>query len=126
MFPWIIVSVFTLRPFDLKDAVAEPLAINGDTTDGTFVNLLPSPWKEPEKDPLNSSKDSFFANPLLPSESETIIAGFVNNDAEKSGTPKFGSAWDKSQNWYLSDVTFFGLTTLTLPVNRLLIAISSC
>ena len=112
--------VFIFKFPSTKDAVPEPDAIKGAT--GKFVKLEPLPWNEPEKEPEISSKLIVLANPLLPWSSETTIAGFVKSEAEKLGTPKFGSAWDKSKNWYLSDVTFFGLTTLTLPVNRLLIA----
>ena len=84
---------------------------------------------EPVNEPVNApealSKSKLLTNPLLPWSSETTIAGLVKSDAEKSGTPKLGSACDKSKNWYLSAVTFLGFVTLTLPVNRLLIAIST-
>ena len=123
-FPWTLVFVFTTKFPSTKEAVAEPLAINVDA--GKLNNSEPSPVNEPVKEPVNFavtlSKSKLLTNPLLPWSSETTIAGFVNSEAEKLGTPKFGSAWDISKNWYLSDVTFFGFTTLTLPVNRLLIA----
>ena len=91
------------------DAVAEPLAIL--VTSGKLTNLEPSPInepvKEPEKLPLKSvalpvnepvncpvtlSKSKLLTNPLLPWSSDTTIAGEPESDAEKLGTPKFGSA----------------------------------
>ena len=135
-----MVSTFICNPkFGEIDAVAEPLAILGATTAGTFTNWEPSPENLPINEPLNEPERSpiplnedvislntiFCANPLLPSLSETKIAGFDSNDAENDGTPKFGSTWDKSTNSYLSDVTFLGPFNRTLPLNRLLIAIST-
>ena len=77
----------------LKDAVAEPLAIN--VAAGKLNNSEPSPVNEPVKEPVNFaftlSKSRLLTNPLLPWSSETTIAGFVNSEAEKLGTPKFGS-----------------------------------
>ena len=73
--------------------------------------------------PVTLSKSKLRTNPLLPWSSDTTIAGLPLNDALKSGTPKLGSAWDKSKNWYLSGETSLGLTTLTLPLNKLLLAI---
>ena len=55
------------------------------------------PLNEPERSaiPLNEDVISlntiFCANPLFPSLSVTKIAGFDTKDAEKDGTPKFGS-----------------------------------
>ena len=137
--PWITALVFTTNEVPLKDAVWEPLAINGATTDGTFTKPLPSPTKLPKNEPLNEPERSaiplnedvisfntiFCANPLLPSLSVIKIAGLDSKDAENEGTPKFGSTWDKSTNSYLSDVTFLGPFNRTLPLNRLLIAIST-
>ena len=127
--------MFTTKELSIKDAVCEPLAINGATTDGTLIKPLPSPTKEPLNEPERSAiplnedvisfNTIFWANPLLPSLSVTNIAGLESKDAENEGTPKFGSTWDKSTNSYLSDVTFLGPFNRTLPLNRLLIAIST-
>ena len=96
----------------IKEAVAEPLAIK--VASGRFLNPLPSPLNEPEKEPekepvklpLNDvalpvkepvncpvtlSKSKLLTNPLLPWSSETTIAGEPESEAEKFGTPKFGS-----------------------------------
>ena len=135
MLPSITAFVLTTNEVPSKDADCEPLAINGATTDGTFIKPLPSPKKAPLNEPVKSAvplKDDVIVvntksltNPLLPSLSETTMAGFVFKDAENVGTPKFGSTWDKSTNSYLSDVTFFGPFNRTRPLNRLLIAIST-
>ena len=137
--PKIVVLVFTTKSPSTKDAVELPLAIR--VAAGRLTNSEPSPTNEPVKDPvkdpdnsllplnepvncpLTLSKSKLLTNPLLPSLSDTTIAGLPLSDALKSGTPKLGSAWDKSKNWYLSLETSLGLTTLTLPLNKLLLAI---
>ena len=85
--------VFTTKFPSTKDAVAEPLAIL--LAAGKLNNSEPSPVNEPVKEPVNLaltlSKSKLLTNPLLPWSSDTTIAGFVNNEAEKLGTPKFGS-----------------------------------
>jgi hypothetical protein len=106
-----------------KDADCEPDIIR--VASGRFINPLPSPTNEPVKELVTEVKTNVLAKPLLPSLSETKIAGFVSNEAENEGIPKFGSTWDKSTNSYLSDVTFLGPFNRTLPLNRLLIAIST-
>ena len=123
--PKIVVLVFTTKSPSTKDAVELPLAMR--VAAGRLNNSEPSPVNEPVKDPVNCpltlSKSKLLTNPLLPSLSDTTIAGLPLSDALKSGTPKLGSAWDKSKNWYLSLETSLGLTTLTLPLNKLLLAI---
>ena len=117
--------VFTSKSPSTKDAVELPLAIK--VAAGKLINSEPSPVNDPVNEPVNCpvtlSKSKLLTNPLFPSLSDTTIAGLPLNDALKSGTPKFGSAWDKSKNWYLSGETSLGLTTLTLPLNKLLLAI---
>ena len=81
------------------------------------------PVNEPVNCPVTLSKSKLRTNPLFPSESDTTIAGEPLNEAEKLGTPKFGSTWDKSKNSYLLGETFLGLTTFTLPLSKLLLAI---
>jgi hypothetical protein len=49
------------------------------------------PVNEPVNCPLTLSKSKLLTNPLLPWSSETTIAGEPERDAEKLGTPKFGS-----------------------------------
>ena len=100
--------VFTTKSPSTNDAVELPLAIK--VAAGRLTNPEPSPIKEPVNDPVNDpdnsplplnepvncpltlSKSKLLTNPLLPSLSDTTIAGLPLSDALKSGTPKLGSA----------------------------------
>ena len=53
-------------PSGFTDAVTEPLAIFVDTSDGTFLNPLPSPTNEPENEPLNAKAFTLPLTSTLP------------------------------------------------------------
>ena len=56
------------------------------------------PVNEPVNCPVTLSKSKLLTKPLFPWSSETTIAGEPLKEALKLGTPKFGSAFDRSRN----------------------------
>ena len=116
-------DTFTKNPvFGAIDADAEPdINLLASCDIGRLVNLEPSPWNEPENEPLNSSNWIFVTKSLLPSASEATKAIPSTSKLPAEGTPKFGSASSNDRYWYLSADTSCGRVTFTLPLNNWLI-----
>ena len=101
------------------DADAEPdINIFASSTNGKFVKPLPSPWNEPEKEPLNCSNWIRVTNRRLPNSSDAISATEPLDKLPLNGRPKLGSASFNDRYSYLLSDTSPGRVTLTLPLNN--------